>query len=249
VKMSRLVGAAALALLLFVSLLMTAPARLIGLVVPGDQVLLRGLSGSVWDGSASSVMLRLPQGYFQLGTVQWSLHPLSLLTLSPHLTVRSEWGDQRLAGEVILRGQQDLDLLNLDAQLAASLLGRFAPVAVEGFFSLQSDLLQMRDGMPYSGNGRLVWQNAGWKSPRGLVPLGTYALDFQQPEGDAVQGDIITLTGPLEANGSLQLLQRHYELDVQLVSDTALDAQVQQMLSLIAQPDGAGFRLTLVGDL
>ncbi len=248
-KMSRLVGAAALALLLFVSLLMTAPARLIGLVVPGDQVLLRGLSGSVWDGSASSVMLRLPQGYFQLGTVQWSLHPLSLLTLSPHLTVRSEWGDQRLAGEVILRGQQDLDLLNLDAQLAASLLGRFAPVAVEGFFSLQSDLLQMRDGMPYSGNGRLVWQNAGWKSPRGLVPLGTYALDFQQPEGDAVQGDIITLTGPLEANGSLQLLQRHYELDVQLVSDTALDAQVQQMLSLIAQPDGAGFRLTLVGDL
>tara|TARA_B110000503_G_scaffold13903_1_gene18990 strand:+ start:112962 stop:113705 length:744 start_codon:yes stop_codon:yes gene_type:complete len=247
--MSRLVGAAALALLLFVSLLMTAPARLIGLVVPGDQVLLRGLSGSVWDGSASSVMLRLPQGYFQLGTVQWSLHPLSLLTLSPHLTVRSEWGDQRLAGEVILRGQQDLDLLNLDAQLAASLLGRFAPVAVEGFFSLQSDLLQMRDGMPYSGNGRLVWQNAGWKSPRGLVPLGTYALDFQQPEGDAVQGDIITLTGPLEANGSLQLLQRHYELDVQLVSDTALDAQVQQMLSLIAQPDGAGFRLTLVGDL
>jgi general secretion pathway protein N len=82
-----------------------------------------------------------------------------------------------------------------------------------------------------------------------LVPLGSYALDFQQPEGDAVQGDIITLTGPLEANGSLQLLQRHYELDVQLVSDTALDAQVQQMLSLIAQPDGAGFRLTLAGDL
>ncbi len=248
-KMSRLVGAAALALLLFVSLLMTAPARLIGLVVPGDQVLLRGLSGSVWDGSASSVMLRLPQGYFQLGAVQWSLHPLSLLTLSPHLTVRSEWGDQRLAGEVILRGQQDLDLLNLDAQLAASLLGRFAPLAVEGFFSLQSELLQLRDGMPYSGKGRLVWQNAGWKSPRGMVPLGSYALDFQQPEGEAVQGEIITLTGPLEANGSLQLLQRHYELDVQLVSDTALDAQVQQMLSLIAQPDGAGFHLTLAGDL
>tara|TARA_R110002073_G_scaffold39894_8_gene113301 strand:- start:8649 stop:9392 length:744 start_codon:yes stop_codon:yes gene_type:complete len=247
--MSRLVGAVALTLLLFVSLLITAPARLIGLVVPGDQVVLRGLSGTVWDGSATGVMLRLPQGYFQLGAVQWSLHPLSLLTLSPHLSLRTMWGDQRFAGEVILRGQQDLELLNLDAQLAAGLLARFAPVAVDGYFSLQAELLEIRGGMPYSGKGRLVWQNAAWKSPRGLVPLGTYALDFEQPEGGAVQGEILSLSGPLEATGTLMLEQRRYEMDVQLRSDTALDEQVQQMLSLIATPEASGFNLVLAGDL
>ncbi|MCB1705594.1 MAG: type II secretion system protein N [Halioglobus sp.] len=247
--MSRLVGAAALALLLFASLLMTAPARLLGLVVPADQVVLRGLSGTVWNGSATGVMLRLPQGYFQLGAVQWSLHPLSLLTLSPHLSVRSVWGDQRFSGEVILRGSQDLELLDLEAQLAAGSLARFAPVAVAGHFSLQAELLEIRGGMPYSAKGRLVWQNAGWKSPRGLVPLGTYALDFEQPEGGPVQGEILSLSGPLEATGTLALEQRHYEVDVQLRSDTDLDAQVQQMLSLIATPQASGFNLVLAGDL
>lgn len=246
---SRLVGALALALLFFVTLVATAPARLLGMVVPGDQVVLGGLTGTVWDGSASSVMIRLPQGYFQLGAVQWSLQPFSLLTLSPHLKLRSQWGDQTLAAEVIVRGRQDVDLLNVDAQLAANLLGRFAPVAVEGMFSLQTELLQLRSGMPHSGKGRLVWQNAAWKSPRGLVPLGSYALDYQQPEGEAVQGEIITLAGPLQATGSLQLQQRHYSVNVLLSSDTAIDAQVQQMLSLIAQPEGSGFRLSLEGDL
>lgn len=248
-KLTRLVGAAALALLLVITLLVTAPARLLYLIVPGEMVVLRGLSGTVWNGSASGVLLRLPQGYFQLGAVDWSLHPLSLLTLSPHLTLSSHWGKQTLAGDIILRGQRDLDLFDLDVQVAAGLLGRFAPVAVDGFFSLQAEYLQLRDAMPYSGKGRLVWQNAGWNSPRGLVPLGSYALDFQQPEGGAVTGDVLTLSGPLQASGSLQLQQRRYEVDVQLSSETSLDAQVKQMLSLIAQPDGAGFRLTLVGDV
>ena len=248
-KLTRLVGAAALALLLVITLLVTAPARLLYLFVPSEMVVLRGLSGTVWNGSASGVLLRLPQGYFQLGAVDWSLHPLSLLTLSPHLTLSSHWGKQTLAGDIILRGQRDLDLVDLDVQVAASLLGRFAPVAVDGFFSLQAEQLQLRDGMPYSGKGRLVWQNAGWSSPRGLVPLGSYALDFQQPEEGPVTGDILTLSGPLQASGTLQLQQRHYEVDVQLSSDTSLDAQVKQMLSLIAQPEGAGFHLTLAGDV
>lgn len=248
-KKNRLVWAVALALLLFFNLLITAPARLLNLVVPSDVVQLRGLSGTVWDGSASGVLLRLPQGYFQLGVVQWSLHPLSLLTLSPHLSFSSKWGKQTVAGEVIIRGQQDLDFLDLEVQLAADILSRFAPVAVAGLFSLQTDLLQLRDGLPYSGNGRLVWQNGGWKSPNGLVPLGSYALDFQQPQDAPVAGEVITLSGPLQASGSLLLQQQRYEVDIQLSSDAALDAQVKQMLSLIAQPEGAGFRLKLTGDL
>jgi general secretion pathway protein N len=249
VNTSRLVGAAALALLLFVNLVVSAPARLLNLFVPGELVVLRGLSGTVWDGTASGVLIRLPQGYFQLGTLEWSLHPLSLLTLAPHLTLNTEWGRQTLAAEVIVQNSQDIDVLNLEAQVAANLLGRFAPVAVGGLFSLQAELLQVRDGMPFGGEGRLVWQDAGWNSPRGLVPLGTFALDFQQPEGDALQGQIVTLSGPMQATGSLQLHQRHYEVDVLLSSEVALDAQVQQMLSLIAQPEGVGFRLKLAGDL
>lgn len=248
-KLNLLVGAVVLALLFIVNLLVTAPARLLGMVVPGEQIVLRGLTGTLWDGSASSVMLRLPQGYFQLGAVDWSLHPMSLLTLSPHLSLSSRWGDQTLAGDVILRSPQDLDLLNLEARMEAGLLGRFAPVAVEGVFSLQAQSLQLRDGLPYSGQGRVVWQSASWKSPRGLVPFGSYALNFEQPEGEALKGEVITLAGPLQAKGSVQLAQRHYAVNIALSSEQPLDAQVTQMLSLMAQPQNGGFHLTVEGDL
>ena len=67
--MSRFFWAALLLLLLVGNLVISAPARLLSLVVPAEQVLLYGLSGTVWRGSASSAMLRLPQGYLHLRAV------------------------------------------------------------------------------------------------------------------------------------------------------------------------------------
>lgn len=247
-KKSYLVWAAVLALLLFVNLLVSAPARLLQRALPGEQLLMHGLAGTVWHGSASSVLLRLPQGYVQLGAVQWSLRPLSLLLLAPHLTLSSEWGNQTLAGELVLRGQRDLDVFNLEGQVAADLLSRFAPVAIDGLFNLQLQSLQLRDGLPYSAAGRLVWQDSGWRSPRGLVPLGSYAVDVQQAPGAALQGQVITLSGPLQASGTVHLQQRHYAVDILLGGEGAADPQLQQMLSLIAVPEDAGFRIGVKGD-
>ena len=245
---SRLVWAAVLALLLVVNLVVSAPARLLGRVIPAEQLLLQGLTGTVWRGSASSVLLRLPQGYLQLGTVHWSLQPLSLLLLAPHLTLRSEWGNQTLSGELVLRGQRDLDVYNLDAQLAATLLGHIAPVAVDGMFELQLPSLQLRDGLPHSVNGRLVWQGAAWRSPQGLVPLGSYAMDVQQAAGEKLQGQVITLSGPLQADGTVQLQARNYAVDILLAGAGAADPQLQQMLSLMAVPEDAGYRISMKGD-
>jgi general secretion pathway protein N len=248
VKKSYLFGAAVLALLLCVNLVVSAPARLLYRVLPGEQLMLHGLSGTVWRGSASSVLLRLPQGYLQLGTVHWALRPWSLLLLAPHLELHSEWGNQTLAGELVLRGQRDLDVISLEGQVGADLLHNFAPVAIDGMLKLQLAGLQLRDGLPHSVSGRLVWQDAGWRSPRGLVPLGSYALDVQQAPGEALHGQVITLAGPLQANGSVELLQRHYAVDIQLSGEANLDAQLTNMLAQIAVPEGAGYRISVKGD-
>jgi hypothetical protein len=162
--------------------------------------------------------------------------------------VSSEWGKQRFAGELVVRGQKDLDITNLEGQLEASLLRHFAPVALSGTFSLQVERLQLRDGLPHSGKGRLVWQDGAWQSPQGLVSLGTYALDFAQAPADVLRGQVITLSGPLDAAGSVTLEARHYELNILLESEESLDAQLQNMLPLIATPENEGFRLSLKGD-
>jgi hypothetical protein len=248
VNLSRFVWALALALLLLVTLVASTPARVLGWLLPPEQVIMQGFAGTLWQGSASRVLLRLPAGYLHLGTVRWSLQPLSLLLFSPRLALSSAWGSQTLAGELQLRGQRDLDVLNLEGQVAADLLRHFAPVSITGTLALQVEELQLRDGLPYSGDGRLVWQQAGWQSPRGPVPLGTYALEFHQLPGEALLGEVVTVSGPLQANGGAQLQARHYQLDIYLSGEESLDEQLRNMLTLIAVPEGAGFRVKLEGD-
>ena len=248
-RLPRIAWGVALVLVLLLSLLASAPARMLSLVLPGEQVLMSGLAGTLWQGSASRCMLRLPQGYLHLGAVKWSLHPLSLLTLAPRLTLSSEWGSQSISGELALRGARDIDIVELDARVDADLLRQFAPVSLAGSFSLQLARVQIRDGLPYGGEGRVVWQDGSWQSPRGPVQLGTYALDFDQPPGEALVGEVVTLAGPLEAEGRLQLGGRKYSLDVLVSSPARLDKQLEQALSLMATPEAGGFRIALAGDL
>lgn len=248
-RLSRFAWGVALVLILLCSLLASAPARMLALVLPGEQVLMSGLAGTLWQGSASRCMLRLPPGYLHLGAVEWSLHPLSLLSLAPRLTFSSEWGSQSISGEVALRGARDFDIVDLDGNVDADLLRQFAPVSLTGSFSLQLPKLQLRDGLPLSGEGRVVWQDGAWQSPRGPVQLGTYALDFEQPPGEALLGEVLTLAGPLQAEGKLQLEGRRYRVDIMVSSVEKLDAQLEQALSLMAAPQAGGFRIELAGDL
>lgn len=245
----RLAWAVTLVLVLLLGLAMSAPARLLSLVVPGDRISLQGLAGTVWQGSASRCVLRLPQGMVHLGKVRWSLDPLSLFTLTPRLTLRSEWGSQTIAGDVALRGARDLDVADFEARVSADLLRQVLPVAVAGSFSVQVAEFALRDGLPDSGSGRVVWQDAAWRSPQGPVPLGSYAVDFEQFSGQPLLGEVITLAGPMQANGSAQLEARSYRVDVLVTSEIGIDRPLENALSLMAAPEGDGYRILLEGDL
>ena len=237
-----------LALFFLFNLIVSAPARLLEWMVPVEQLSLQGLSGTLWQGSASSVMLHLPQGYLTLGEVEWSLRPLSLLMLSPHLTVSSTWGSQIVEGELILRGEQDLDVLNLEVRVAAELLRQVAPLSVDGHFVLQLKHLELRKGLPHSADGHLVWNDGAWRSPRGQVPLGSYALQISQAPGEELLGEVETITGQVEAGGYLELRGRHYVVDILLSGEDGLDQQLQQMLGMIAAPEGDDYRISVEGD-
>ncbi len=247
-RLSRLAWAAALALLLVAVLAVNAPARLLGLVVPAEQVRLQGLEGTVWSGSAARAMLRLPQGYIHLGKVRWTLQPLSLLLFSPRLTIDSEWGGQVLSGDVTLRGTGSLQVRDFDARVSADLVRQFAPLAIDGRLSAQIAALSLVDGLPRRAEGRVVWEDGGFLSPRGRIPLGTYALEFLQPPGEALRGEVVTVAGPLEAEGEVALDGRSYRIDLLLGSEETLDRQLRDALALMATPEGGDYRLELDGD-
>jgi len=246
--MSRISLGLVLALIFLASLLVFAPARLISLALPADQVHMQAYTGTLWRGSASRALVKVGPGYLHLGAVQWQLAPLSLLTLSPRLTLHSQWGQQRIAGDVVLRGDQDLDLHEFEVTVDADLLRQFAPVTLSGTLNASFEELVIRDQLPVAGKGRLVWQNGAWDSPQGFLPLGSYALDINYMINGGLTGTVLTLSGPVEAEGGVELLGREYSVDILVGGDSGLERPIQQALSLIATPEGSRYRVALEGE-
>ena len=229
---------------------LTAPARLLGLVIPGDQIVLSGFTGTLWRGAASRCLIAVPGGFLQLGRIDWQLRPLSLLLFAPRLQIASQWGQQRFSGDLALQGAQDITLRDTDARFSASLVKQFAPLELGGDISAQISVLQVRSGMVLAGEGRLVWQRAAWSSPQGLQPLGAYAVDFSQQPNAPLVGEILTLAGPITAQGQAELNGRAYTLAIELGSEEPpMPASLQRALALLARPVGDGYQLALAGEL
>lgn len=227
---------------------LTAPARLLGLVIPAEQIILSGFTGTLWRGSASRSLLAVPGGYLHLGSVEWQLQPLSLLLFAPRLHITSDWGQQRFSGKLVLHGSQDISLSDADARFSAGLVQQLAPLALSGDVSVQISSLQVQSGLVTGGEGRLVWERGAWLSPQGLLPLGTYAVDFNQQPDAPLIGEVLTLAGPITASGQAQLAGRVYALAIDVGSEAAMPANLQQALSLLARPINGGYRLELKGE-
>lgn len=238
----------AVSVLFLLILVIKAPARLIGHFIAPDVVVMQGYSGTIWRGRAARSSVAVGHGYLHLGAVRWKLSALSLLSLSPKVSLRSRWGAQTISGEVTYRDEQSFDLEDLEAKLSANVLGQISPLAVKGNFLIQLSALKLRDGLPESGEGRVVWEKAAWVSAQGPVPLGSYAADFSQLEDQPLMGEVVTITGPVDASGQFELRGRNYSLDVLLSSDSGLGPQLQQSLSLLAQPVDDGYRIQLTSE-
>jgi general secretion pathway protein N len=248
--MSRVLILLLAGLLVLLYLLANAPARLIHLALPGDEVILQGFSGSLWQGHASRALVAVPAGHLALGAVSWKLSPVSLLLMAPQLDIESEWGSQTASGKITLRNSSSLDLEDFNGSVSAELIKQVMPLMVSGNLSAQLEHLKIRDGRPVAGQGRLVWQNAAWNSPQGLMNLGSYGLDFEQPEGSALTGEVVTIAGPVNADGEISLDGNRYGVHLTIGSKQGLDSQLNQALSLIAQPlPQGGYQVDLDGEI
>ncbi len=243
--MSRIRIGIVVSVLFLVILVVKTPARLIGHFIASDVLVMQGFSGTLWRGRAARSAVAVGHGYLHLGAVRWKLSAASLLGLSPKVSLRSRWGAQTISGQLIYRDQQSFDLEDFDARLSANILGQISPLAVKGDFLIQLSALEVRDGLPVSGQGRVVWQDASWISSQGPVPLGSYAVDLAQAEDQPLTAEVVTISGPVNAQGQIELVGRSYSLDVLVSSDAGLDQQLQQAMSLMAEPVEDGFRIQM----
>ncbi len=247
--MKRLGLGAAVALLLTLLAMTKVPARAVVPFLDDEQLRLSGVSGTVLDGHAARAMVQTPAGFLHLGQVSWRLQLSSLLTFSPRLELRSDWGQQRLSAQARL-GSERMSLSEVDARIDAGVLQQFVPADLGGQVSALFDDLVIEQQQVQSANGRLVWQDASWRASTGVRSLGTYVATIESSTAEQLEINVETLAGPLQVAGTATLQGRRYDLDLQLApAVVGSDPELERALSLVASPSENGYRLRLDGEL
>jgi hypothetical protein len=200
-------------------------------------------------GRAVRAQVRTGAGMLHLGSLRWNFDLRSLFTLSPSLSLKSDWGAQHLAATIEWRPGR-VTLRDLDANGDASLLHTVAPLAVEGRLALQFREVVLRGGLPAEAEGRVVWQDARWSAPQVQHDLGSYVALIEGDLRETLSARVDTIGGPVPARGSARLANSRYEIDV-MVGDgrTRLDPEIERALELFATPEEDGYRLRLSGSL
>lgn len=170
---------------------------------PGAQqkVVLSGLSGTVWQGSAQQALI---DGQ-RLQGLEWHLKPWTVLfgKLSLDYEVRLDDGFLRGSLAADPQGAVAFDALEAKLPLAQLSIKALAALRPAGVVNLNLQDVDWNGQALLSAQGRVVWTGAGINLFQPLQ-FGDLALTLETRD-DAVVGQLSDGGGPLQADGLLTL--------------------------------------------
>lgn len=252
-RLRHALSLAALGLLAYaLFLLLTMPAAVAWSLVEEDvPVNVYGPAGTLWSGTADAVV----DGPRRLDAVSWSLHPASLLTLSPSATVSGQLPGGSGEGSLEVGPGGTLTLSDvraqttIDAVLAWIRRGALQPLA-SGRIELLMPHGVVRNGLLQKADGLLTWTNAA-VGPNARFPLGDLALRLQPAEPNGTRGTLTARNGPLTVDGTLDLRPNgDFRLQAQVRPTDPGDPAARRLASLfgLANPSGTTV-LTATGNV
>lgn len=209
------------------------------------QVMLGGVSGTLWSGRARTAMVVVEGQALELGALDWNLKAAPLLIMDACMDVRSA----RLTGEVchgILSGTNTIEQLMLD-QLPARMLDRAVGAQLTGNGSLTVQRAEIsKSGQIRDLVGNFSWQGAKVNYGDGWLNLGSYSADLSDNDKGGVRAKITDTAGDFEINLSGEYtLGAEPALDGTVKPRRTASAMIVNALSLIAEPDDSGaYRIT-----
>lgn len=207
-----------------------------------NPVKLSGVSGSVWNGSAQSVVIppAADQPTIPINNVNWKVKAGTLLSGSAGADVDFEVLGGRGEGLVKRNLAGDVFITDGKLQVPAKELEQFLPLPVAQFAGvLLADIeeLELENNLLKRTQGKLIWSNAEVVN---AVKLGQVVFDVV-PEGDLHIGNLSNSNGQLDLSGAVQLDQAgNFKADILIKPKADTPPQVNGMLNLVARPASDG---------
>lgn len=225
----------------------TLPAiQVIGRVALPKNVSVSGVSGTIWQGSAQTLMVDgLP-----INNITWDISALSLLI--GNLSAEVKGGNLRDAGAIAFTGPVSLSLFNpeqintedfvlylpVDRVLAKVQLP--LPVYAGGRFKVELNTLSYGPTC-VALQGKGDWLNATVAGTQGPIDFGTYSATLRC-QGDSIG---VTVSEPNLLGLSMDAVVRPDFKGVQVSGkfkpDESLPAEVHQAAGFFGQPDNSGY--------
>jgi general secretion pathway protein N len=175
------------------------------LLTRGTGVALSGVTGTLWNGRASLASVRTSNQEYSLGQLNWSLNPLSLLTLSPCAQVTTKLPMQQFDGEICAGSGGVIKMRNADVSLPVALLQANIPVPIQGQFSSHIDTLELRGNVLLKLKGNFTWNGARVNTGNSWLDIGSYAAELSDNGNNGVSAKFFQLSGPVDVNLQIEL--------------------------------------------
>ena len=200
---------------------------------------LGGISGTVWNGSATEGMAA---GVY-MRNLSWQLQPLSLLTATLAFETRFDPASGFMDADVALSPGGSIALTDINGTLPVDLFhDRIPPLrGIRGNVSLQLERVAIDDGVPTAIEGK-VGVSELMAAALSRSPIGDYEAVFST-DADGIKGVVKDLSGVLAVDGVLRITaDRAYSLVGQVAVRPGTPSAVVQQMELLGSADAEGNR-------
>ncbi|HEY5756968.1 MAG TPA: type II secretion system protein N [Steroidobacter sp.] len=201
-----------------------------------------GVSGSIWNGRAQVLQV---QGA-NIGSVEWKLHALPLLTAHANADVKVTRIDGFAQTQLSVGPTGTISLKALAASLPLSALpANTIPGGWTGTLNGRFSQLTLEKGWPTQVDGTLEVLDLNGPA-RKPAKAGSYRVLFDPAasSADALKGAITDAgDGPLQVNGTIQLKpDRSYAVSALIAARPDAPRNLVQALEFLGPPDAQGRR-------
>lgn len=202
---------------------------------------LAGLSGTVFDGTASAVSL---QGRPLARPLHWRFRPLSLLTAKLGFHVDGALDGLNFDGRVAksLGGDIAVDGMQASGGLKSLLnLSGDTFLPVDGEVAIDLDTLRLAGNFPKRLNGEIRIGNVRWTLTKEAQALGDFTI-LLSTEAEVIVARVMPTAGPLDVGGEIRVMaDRSYEVDLKVKAKPDATQGIQNLVRTLGEADTEGY--------
>ncbi len=226
----------------FFLLLYTAPASLLQLFAEKfvPQLIIPQTEGSLWQGEAFNTVVNIDGVNTAIGKVSWELNPLTLLLLSPSVSLTSANAAYDISAELSASVFSGLSVNDLQARLPLSMLEAWYPPVLGGEFFAQVETLDISASGVSDISGQLFLKNIEWLGTGMALPIGDYQGNLSML-GEDVSVEINDVDARLGLRGSIILTPAgQYKVQATLIPKPDLATEISQALKFVGESNNDG---------